>query len=61
MSFAARTASFREASLGFRRAWLAAPEDSNAVYGVRLAHERLTRICFIDYDRQIALVADYRQ
>jgi acetyltransferase len=25
----------------------------------RTAHERLTRICFIDYDRQIALVVDY--
>lgn len=25
----------------------------------RTAHERLTRICFIDYDRQIALVADH--
>jgi acetyltransferase len=24
----------------------------------RVAHERLTRICFIDYDRQIALVAE---
>ena len=24
----------------------------------RIAHERLTRLCFIDYDRQIALVAD---
>jgi acetyltransferase len=24
----------------------------------RIAHERLTRICFTDYDRQIALVAD---
>jgi acetyltransferase len=24
----------------------------------RVAHERLTRICFIDYDREIALVAD---
>jgi acetyltransferase len=24
----------------------------------RITHERLTRICFIDYDRQIALVAD---
>ncbi len=24
----------------------------------RVAHERLTRICFIDYDRQMALVAD---
>jgi acetyltransferase len=24
----------------------------------RVAHERLTRMCFIDYDRQIALVAD---
>jgi acetyltransferase len=26
----------------------------------RVAHERLTRICFIDYDREIALVADRR-
>lgn len=26
----------------------------------RVAHERLTRICFIDYDREMALVADYR-
>jgi acetyltransferase len=26
----------------------------------RIAHERLTRICFIDYDREMALVADYR-
>jgi acetyltransferase len=25
---------------------------------LRVEHERLTRICFIDYDRQIALVAD---
>jgi acetyltransferase len=25
----------------------------------RVAHERLTRICFIDYDREIALVADH--
>ncbi|HHP7232084.1 MAG TPA: bifunctional acetate--CoA ligase family protein/GNAT family N-acetyltransferase [Xenococcaceae cyanobacterium] len=25
----------------------------------RTAHERLTRICFIDYDREMALVADY--
>lgn len=25
----------------------------------RTAHERLTRICFIDYDRQIALVVDH--
>lgn len=25
----------------------------------RTAHERLTRICFIDYDREIALVVDY--
>ena len=24
----------------------------------RVAHERLTRICFIDYDRQMALVAE---
>ena len=24
----------------------------------RVAHERLTRICFIDYDREMALVAD---
>jgi acetyltransferase len=27
---------------------------------IRVAHERLTRICFIDYDREIALVADRR-
>ena len=26
----------------------------------RVAHERLTRICFNDYDREIALVADYK-
>lgn len=26
----------------------------------RVAHERLTRICFNDYDREIALVAEYR-
>ena len=26
----------------------------------RIAHERLTRICFIDYDREIALVAETR-
>ena len=26
----------------------------------RVAHERLTRICFIDYDRGMALVADRR-
>ncbi len=26
----------------------------------RVAHERLTRICFIDYDREMALVAEYR-
>lgn len=25
----------------------------------RIAHERLTRLCFIDYDREMALVADY--
>ncbi len=25
----------------------------------RVSHERMTRICFIDYDRAIALVADY--
>ena len=24
----------------------------------RVAHERLTRICFIDYDREIALIAE---
>ena len=27
-------------------------------YTARVAHERLTRICFIDYDREMALVAD---
>ncbi|MBI3961307.1 MAG: GNAT family N-acetyltransferase, partial [Deinococcus sp.] len=26
----------------------------------RIAHERLTRMCFIDYDREMALVADHR-
>jgi acetyltransferase len=26
----------------------------------RVAHDRLSRICFIDYDREIALVADYK-
>ena len=26
----------------------------------RIAHERLTRICFNDYDREIALVIDYK-
>lgn len=26
----------------------------------RIAHERLTRICFIDYDREMALVADHK-
>jgi acetyltransferase len=26
----------------------------------RIAHERLTRICFIDYDREMVLVADYK-
>jgi acetyltransferase len=25
----------------------------------RVAHDRLRRICFIDYDREIAIVADY--
>jgi len=28
-------------------------------YSARVAHERLTRICFIDYDREMALVAEY--
>ncbi|NEO29237.1 MAG: bifunctional acetate--CoA ligase family protein/GNAT family N-acetyltransferase [Symploca sp. SIO3C6] len=28
--------------------------------GMRTAHERLTRICFIDYNREMALVADYK-
>lgn len=27
----------------------------------RVAHERLTRICFIDYDREMALVVDYQE
>ncbi len=29
-------------------------------YEQRVSHERLTRVCFIDYDRQMALVADRR-
>ena len=28
--------------------------------GQRVAHDRLTRICFIDYDREMALVAEHR-
>ena len=28
--------------------------------GQRIAHERLTRICFIDYAREMALVAEYQ-
>ncbi len=27
----------------------------------RISHERLTRICFIDYDREMALVANYKE
>jgi acetyltransferase len=27
----------------------------------RIAHERLTRICFNDYDREIALVVEYKR
>jgi len=30
-------------------------------FGQRVAHERLTRVCFNDYDREIALVAEYRE
>ncbi|MFN7661466.1 MAG: GNAT family N-acetyltransferase, partial [Dolichospermum sp.] len=26
----------------------------------RITHERLTRLCFIDYDREMALVAEYQ-
>lgn len=26
----------------------------------RISHDRLTRICFVDYDREMALVADYQ-
>ena len=43
------------------------PETVRARYGTdlalaeRTAHERLTRICFVDYDREIALVADARR
>jgi len=29
--------------------------------GQRIAHERLTRICFIDYDREMALVAETQE
>jgi acetyltransferase len=28
--------------------------------GQRIAHERLTQICFIDYAREMALVAEYK-
>ena len=40
------------------------PETVRARYGTdlaladRTAHERLTRICFVDYDREIALIAE---
>lgn len=27
----------------------------------RIAHDRLTRICYVDYDRELALVADYKE
>ena len=27
-------------------------------YNQRVAHERLTRLCFIDYDREMALVVE---
>jgi acetyltransferase len=27
----------------------------------RVAHERLARICFVDYEREIVLVADYKE
>jgi acetyltransferase len=30
-------------------------------FSQRVAHERLTRICFIDYDREMALVADHKE
>ncbi len=26
----------------------------------RIAHERLTRVCFLDYNREMALVADFK-
>jgi acetyltransferase len=29
-------------------------------YDQRVAHQRLTRMCFIDYDREMALVVDHR-
>jgi acetyltransferase len=29
-------------------------------FGERVRHERLSRICFIDYDRRITLVAEHR-
>jgi acetyl coenzyme A synthetase (ADP forming)-like protein len=29
-------------------------------FGSRVAHERLTRICFIDYDREMALVTEHQ-
>jgi acetyltransferase len=30
-------------------------------FSQRVAHERLTRICFLDYDREMALVADHKE
>ena len=34
--------------------------SAKRVIELGIAHERLTRICFNDYDREIALVADYK-
>ena len=32
-----------------------------SVWKQRILHERLARVCFIDYDREIALVADLNE
>lgn len=29
-------------------------------YSQRIAHERLTRLCFLDYDREMALVVEHK-
>src|SRR5208337_2829503 len=36
------------------------PEDEPLMLTQRTAHERLTRICFIDYNREMALVAEHK-
>jgi acetyltransferase len=43
---------------GLSRATVRARYGADVALGERTAHERLTRICFVDYDREIVLVAE---